>query len=91
MTKPVVGTVVANIANDNAATCYSNDRMFAEALADLLDGDDDVTRATLLLNELRSRNVDMFQVNEYLAKGQAKDAEMAAQRLAAAKRENGKK
>ena len=85
MTKPIVGNVVVNIANDNAATCYTNDKLFAAMLEDMLDGDDDYTRATLIANELRTRNVDMFNVHEQLAKGNVKDAEIAAMNLAAKK------
>lgn len=43
------------------------------------------TTAALLLNELRTRNTDLFRVNELGAKGMVKEAEIAVMQLAASK------
>ena len=82
MTKAVVGKVVLNIHDDLAHACYADEKLFAAAMNDLIDGDNDTTTAQQILNQLRSENVERFALHERMVRGETAEAETAAMRLA---------
>lgn len=81
MTEPVVGKNLKNIHSDLANYKLSVERKFAAAMDDLIDGDNNTTRAQQILNELRTLNVEEFALHEKIARGDVKGAEMDALRL----------
>jgi hypothetical protein len=83
VTKPLVGNNVKRIADDLAHVKRDNERLFTILVDDLLDGDNDTTRAQKAANELRNRNFQEFDLLGKLLKENVQQAEDEAMRLAA--------
>lgn len=81
MTKPVIGRNIENISSDLALKHLEDERLFAAAMDDLIDGNNDTTRAQQILNQLRTRNVEEFALHEKIVRGDVKGAETDALRL----------
>lgn len=80
------GYAAKRIARDMQDICIENAKLIYAALDDLIDGDMDTTEAQRALNELALRNTESFALQTRVEGGDLSEAELLAEKLAAAKK-----
>lgn len=81
------GNVASRVADDCMNVLRGIDHLLAEATDDLLDGDDDTSRAQKALNLARNKTFDLFAVQSKVARRNLVEAETLAEQAAAGGRQ----